>query len=186
MNPRGRMGETPPACRGATEHVRRVTGGHFLPSGTTRKRHSHDTCGAGLFVSSCETLPASAGLPLAAGHQHSNQVTLDQGPIGPQDLLAGRIDLRARDLPALPARGRSLRAGTPPRYPKAAWVTPERQAARDSIMVKIGSKAPANVRTLFPHPPLTQNSATLLLHKALATIHRCISALPAPAFLRRG
>jgi len=77
-------------------------------------------------VSSCETLPASAGLPLAAGHQHSNQVTLDQGPIGPQDLLARRIDLRLRDLPALPARGRSLRAGTPPRYPKAAWVTPER------------------------------------------------------------
>jgi hypothetical protein len=103
---------TPPACRGATEHVRRVTAGHFLPSGTARGHHLRGTRGAGLFASSRETLPEDAGLPPAAGHQHSNLVTSTLRSTGTQDLLASLIGLRSRDLPVLPAQGRSRALGS--------------------------------------------------------------------------
>jgi hypothetical protein len=60
----------------------------------------------------------------------------------------------------LPAQGLGQALGfrCAARETHAAQATPEQQAARVPVMVKIGSKAPANVRTLFPHPPLTQNA----------------------------
>jgi hypothetical protein len=109
-NPRRRMGSLP-ACRGSTERVRRATAGHFLPSGTTRKRHSHDTCGAGLFVSSRELFRQTQGCPWPQATSTRTRSRSTRGSIRPQDLLTIRIGLRSRDLPALPGRGRSLDLG---------------------------------------------------------------------------
>jgi hypothetical protein len=79
----------------------------------------------------CEPKGSSCGrgLPLAAGHQHSNLVTSTLRSTGSQDLLARCIDLhRPRDLPMLPAQGLGQALGFrhAARETRAAQATPER------------------------------------------------------------
>jgi hypothetical protein len=91
---------------------------------------------------------------------------VDRGSTGPQDLLERALaNQRQTRPPCAPCPPPSRGAGVPLPLPCRVragrlQATPEQQAARVSVMVKIGSKAPANVRTFFPRPPRTVSPGT--------------------------
>jgi hypothetical protein len=101
---------------------------------------------------------------------------------GPQDLLVKTPkrshETSLRSLPAAVAASRDS-ADTPGKPVHQA--TPRPRAARVSVMVKIGSKAPANVRTFFPRPPQAAPLFAVSLLPRLRNAPRCQGMERAPA-----